>query len=74
MSLPKNHKTANKRQLQDGMPNFWLQHRKEVTTMSKSVDELHNHIDAASLKDSAELFLGIFFVLAIIGVLFWSAF
>ncbi len=42
--------------------------------MNKSVDELHNHEDAASLKDGLLLFFGLVFLLGMVGVLFWSAF
>ena len=42
--------------------------------MSKSVDELHNHEDATSLMDGLRLFFGLIFILALLGVVFWSAF
>ena len=42
--------------------------------MSKDVDELHNHEDVTSLMDGVLFYLGLVFVLGIVGVLFWSAF
>jgi len=42
--------------------------------MSKSVDELHNHEDATSLMDGLRFFFGLILFLALLGVVFWSAF
>lgn len=39
--------------------------------MDKALDELHNHEDASSFSASVLLFLGIFLVLGILGVIFW---
>jgi len=46
----------------------------ETAAMSKHVEELHNHEDATSLMDGVLFYLGLVFVLGIVGVLFWSAF
>lgn len=42
--------------------------------MSKSVEELHNTEDVTSLMDALVLFFGVFLLLGILGVLFWSVF
>lgn len=42
--------------------------------MSKSVEELHNTEDAASLTDALALFFGVSLLLGVLGVLFWSVF
>jgi CHASE3 domain sensor protein len=42
--------------------------------MSKSVEELHNHEDATSLKDGLLFFFGLVLLLGAVGVFFWSAF
>ena len=63
-----------------GMPDFQRRsyqgdyHTEETATMSKYVDELHNHEDATSLKDGILLFLGLILLLGFAGILFWSAF
>ena len=42
--------------------------------MNKSVEELHNAIDASSFKDGLLFFFGIILLLGVLGILFWSAF
>lgn len=51
-----------------------MNHIEETAAMSKNVDELHNHEDVTSLMDGVLFYLGLVFVLGIVGVLFWSAF
>jgi flagellar biogenesis protein FliO len=51
-----------------------INHTEEIAAMSKSVEELHNHEDATSLMDGLRLFFGLIFILALLGVVFWSAF
>jgi hypothetical protein len=46
----------------------------ETAAMSKHIEELHNHEDATSLMDGILFYVGLVFVLGIVGVLFWSAF
>jgi hypothetical protein len=42
--------------------------------MNKSVDELHNQVNAASLRDSLSFFFGLILLLVLLGVLIWSVF
>jgi hypothetical protein len=42
--------------------------------MSKSVEELHNQEDGTSLMNGLRLFFGLILFLALLGVVFWSAF
>jgi hypothetical protein len=51
-----------------------INHTEEIAAMSKSVEELHNQEDATSLMDGLRLFFGLIIFLALLGVVFWSAF
>jgi len=51
-----------------------INHTEEIADMNKSVEELHNHEDATSLKDGLLIFFGLIFLLGLIGIFFWSAF
>jgi hypothetical protein len=51
-----------------------INHTEEIAAMNKSVDELHNHEDVASLADGLKFYFWLILLLGIIGVVFWSAF
>jgi hypothetical protein len=51
-----------------------INHTEEIDAMSKPVEELHNREDATSLMDGLKLFLVVFFLLGVLGTIFWSAF